>query len=694
MAQANPGRLRREWLVCLGVVLAFAALIQYSGWLGPMDRALYDDLLAFDAKPAPDDLLIVAVDDHSLQALGAWPWTRDVHAALLERLAAAKPRAVALDIIFTEPTEPAVDRRLERSLAALRAVAPVFLPVTVRTPLASGRAPVPMRPLPALEQAVSGLGHIHVELDSDNVVRSLFLREGTATQRWPALSLRLATASSAPAAPEGADAPVDGTGWLRESRVLLPFAGPAGHYKTVPYAAVLNGEVPDAVLRGKTVLVGLTATGIGDQYPTPFSGGVGLTPGVEINATALDGLLRGRMLLPVAPWWQAIATTLALVGWMMWLWRLGPRAALPALLAFGVAALSVSVVLQLGLRLWLPVSAWCLAGLLGYLLWSWRRLAVLMRDLYKRADAMQSGIAALNIQGASRSSERASQDGWEQVVDALDRGRDAEQQAQRQRAEALQLLSHDLRAPQSAILALLQSRPNTDADRALLNERIERQVRTSLGLADDFVLQMRARDDRYALQDVDLTQLMTEVYERAWPLARKKDVRLVLTLPSAREGAEADAFGRTAYWLAIEPRLMSRAFFNLIENAIKYSHEGGRVEFALESSATGSIVVTVTDEGAGIAAVDLPRLFDRYSRFNAPPNAVSTAASTAISSGPVASPSEVEPAGHGLGLSLVKTVVDRHGGTVACRSEVGYGTLFTVTLPRTAMPQDASVASE
>jgi CHASE2 domain-containing sensor protein len=683
VASANPGRLRREWLVCLGVVLALAALVQQGGWLDPMDRALYDHLLAFDAKPPPDDILIVAVDDRSLQVLGGWPWSRDVHAALLDRLVAAKPRAVGLDIIFAEPTDRSADQRLAQSLAKLRAVSPVFLPVTVQTPLASGRIPVPMRPLPALEQAVSGLGHIHVELDSDKVVRSLFLREGTAAQQWPALSLGLAIVSGAPAPPDGADAPVDGTGWLRESRVLLPFAGPAGHYKSVPYVAVLNDEVPDAVLRGKTVLVGLTATGIGDQYPTPFSGGGGLTPGVEINATALDGLLRGRMLLPVAPRWQLAAAAGALLGWMLWLWRLGPRAALPALLAFGIAVLMVSALLQLRLRLWLPVSGWCLAALLGYLLWSWRRLAVLMHDLYKRADAMQSGVAVLNasnVSSASRVSERVSQDGWEQVVEALDRGRDAEQQKQQQRAEALQLLSHDLRAPQSAILALLQSRPATDSERKLLNERIERQVRTSLGLADDFVLQMRARDDRYALQDVDLTQLMTEVYERAWPLARKRNVSFVLTLPTVRESGDADGGPAAAYWLAIEPRLMARVFFNLIDNAIKYSKEGGRVEFALESSARGPVVVTVTDEGAGIASANLPRLFDRYSRFSA--------ASSVESSGAAALSGEAEPPGDGLGLSLVKTVVDRHGGTVACRSEVGYGTLFTVTLPRTAMAKD------
>ncbi len=69
-------------------------------------------------------------------------------------------------------------------------------------------------------------------------------------------------------------------------------------------------------------------------------------------------------------------------------------------------------------------------------------------------------------------------------------------------------------------------------------------------------------------------------------------------------------------------------------------------------------VVTVSDEGEGISASDLPRLFERYSRFQ----------------------QKEGIAGHGLGLSLVKTVVERHGGTVAVHSTVGQGTIFTVIL--------------
>lgn len=640
-AQSALRRLRLEWLACVAVVLSFAGLMQYGDVLDRLDLAFYDRLLQRDAMPAHPDILIVAVDNASLRALGRWPWPRELHTRLLQRLAAAKPSAVAFDMMFTEAASaPGADPGFARALDALKTVSPVFLPVTVHTPLVSSRAPEALRPLPGLEQAVTGLGHIHVELDDDNVVRSLYLREGIGQQRWPSLSLALAQVRGVHTPTGAADGRQDDTGWVRTSRVLIPFAGPPGHYKAVSYASLLNGEVPDALLRGKTILIGLTATGVGDQYPTPFSSGSGLMPSVEINAAALDGLLRGRSLVPAGPWLQVGATALALLGWMAWLWRSGPRSGLLGLSVFGLLAVATTTVLQLGARLWLPVGVWLLAALLGYLLWSWRRLMVLLADLYRHADAMQSGATV------------PARDGWQHVVDALDRGMQAEQQAQRQRTEALQLLSHDLRAPQSAVLALLRTEPPRTAESALLYERIERQVQTTLALADDFVLQLRAEGEDYAWVEVDLSQLLTEVYERTWPLAQEKNIRFVLTLP--QPGADEDS----ACWLQVEPRLLDRALFNLVENAVKYGPAGSRVELALAWTPGQPAVVTVSDEGEGISASDLPRLFERYSRFQ----------------------QKEGIAGHGLGLSLVKTVVERHGGTIAVHSTEGQGTIFTATL--------------
>ena len=645
-----PGRLWREWLFCVLAVLAFAMSAQWAGVFERADFSLYDGLLRRSAQPAHPDIVIVAVDEPSLRQLGRWPWPREMHARVLERLAVADPRAVALDLLLVEPSTSEADDAVAHALANLRKVTPVFLPLTVQTPLVRGQVAQPLRPLPLLEQAVTGLGHINVELDADGVVRSLYLREGPADSLWPAMPLALASAGGAktPAVRPGA-AVDEGFGWLREARVLVPFSGPPGHYKVLPYASVLHGEVPDAALRDKIVLVGLTGIGIGDHYPTPFSGGSGLMPGVEINAAALDGMLRGALIAPTSALAQALAAGVALFLFLLWLWSSGPRGGLFGLLAFALLSLMTTAVLQLVFRVWMPVGVWLVSSVLGYLLWSWRRLAVLLQDLYFRTETLRSGA------GANPSPTRHAGHGWQHVVEALDRGLQAEKQAQRQRNEALQLLSHDLRAPQSAILALLgTSDPRDDKAVQLTHERIERQVRTTLSLADDFVVQLRAEESLYDWQEVDLAQLLSEVYERAWPLAQGKSVKLALQLPQ-RPSDKEDA----GFWIDVEPRLLGRALFNLVENAIKYSAPGTQTSIGLSWIADVSVEITVRDQGRGIAASDLPRLFERYARFGA----------------------EGETQGHGLGLTLVKTVVERHHGTIQCHSEPGIGTVFTVLLP-------------
>jgi CHASE2 domain-containing sensor protein len=86
------------------------------------------------APPADDRILIVAIDNDSLRRIGRWPWGRETHAALLDRLAAAHPRAIAYDVLFTEPNpaDPAL-------AAAMTRAKPVFAPLLFETPGLNGR---------------------------------------------------------------------------------------------------------------------------------------------------------------------------------------------------------------------------------------------------------------------------------------------------------------------------------------------------------------------------------------------------------------------------------------------------------------------------------------------------------------------------------------------------------------------------
>jgi signal transduction histidine kinase len=167
-------------------------------------------------------------------------------------------------------------------------------------------------------------------------------------------------------------------------------------------------------------------------------------------------------------------------------------------------------------------------------------------------------------------------------------------------------------------------------------------------------MQLRAEADAYVWEEVDMAQLVTEAYERAWPLAQARRIDLALELP---EPSVPDDDG--VCWMYVEPRLLGRALLNLIDNAIKYGPEGSRVDVGLAWRPNAPAVITVSDQGEGIAAEDLPRLFSRYGRLGR----------------------QGQSTGHGLGLSLVKTVAERHGATIHCSSVPDVGSVFTLTLP-------------
>lgn len=88
----------------------------------------------------------------------------------------------------------------------------------------------------------------------------------------------------------------------------------------MPYVSVLRGEVPDSLLRDRLVLVGATAPGLGDRYVTPLSASLGTTPGVEIQANILNGLLQQRTAVDLQPWLAALlsaASVALLLGLML-----------------------------------------------------------------------------------------------------------------------------------------------------------------------------------------------------------------------------------------------------------------------------------------------------------------------------------------------------------------------------------------
>jgi CHASE2 domain-containing sensor protein/signal transduction histidine kinase len=373
------------------ILLLFTAFLAASGWLLRWDLLLYDLQMGGTSMPASEDIVIVAVDEKSLKALGRWPWSRRVHAELVDRLTQSGAKAIVFDILMTEEDrdDPEADIQLIQSVAASERV---FMPVVLEQRSQGGML-IESMPLPALSNVVAGLGHVHMELDADGIARSVFLYEGLGKAYWPHLMLSLLhwlhpdkyAIESNPLPKQTPNAHLIS----RHTHRLIPFSGPAGHYSRFSYSQVIEGDFSAEMFRDRIVLVGVTATGIGDALPTPLSGFGAPMPGVEINANILDSLRRGEAVSPVSYLTHLLGTTLVVLLPFLFYPYFSTRAAPLVSVALVVGFVLVNWILLQGLGIWFPPAAALLGLTLSYPLWSWRRLDQAVRYLNEQLERMQ-----------------------------------------------------------------------------------------------------------------------------------------------------------------------------------------------------------------------------------------------------------------------------------------------------------------
>ncbi|WP_028602696.1 CHASE2 domain-containing protein [Ottowia thiooxydans] len=675
------GRHKRFVLECGLLALLLPPLLLWLSGLPGLwhaDAQSYDRLLPLARHAPSSDILVVAVDERSLQALGRWPWPREVHGELLEALAPHQPRAVMLDMFFTEPSEePRDDQALVRGMAKVPTYLPLLLAPLGWTESAAQQQPSGsayvgtarpgfVSPVPRLAQAARGMGHVNVTPDADGVLRTLFLEEGPTGHMQPYVGklMQGATNKAVEAAPQ-----VVGS-WSRRTALRLPFAGPAGTYQTVPYISVLQGEVPPELIRGRTVLVGAMDTmGLGDQVQVPG----GVLAGVEVHANALDAIFHGyRIGVPTR--WQHGSWIAAVVVLALFLFGKFSRHALACATGIAIFTIAISMAAMALSAFWLPLAGPLLGVVLAYILWSWRRQHALARFIQQRIAALDAVVQVVPESTAIKA--RVAATGIDFQTRALDQAindlmalRAQEQVTRRQREEWLRFLSHDLRSPQVSILSLLELWRGKahGMDEATLADGVRREAKRTLALAEGFIDMTTAESGQYQCADCLAGSLVMDALDQVWPYASSRSVQLQHDLPGEECLLHADA------------HMVTRAMVNLLNNAIRHSPAGGVVLVRLEqriypegadgvAARPAEVVLKVQDHGDGMDENQLLAVLDPVSQEAG------------------ASPLRIR--GMGVGLAVVRAVVARHGGWLHAISTLGEGTEFLIGLPTKASYPD------
>jgi PAS domain S-box-containing protein len=220
--------------------------------------------------------------------------------------------------------------------------------------------------------------------------------------------------------------------------------------------------------------------------------------------------------------------------------------------------------------------------------------------------------------------------------------------------EFLATLSHELRTPLNAILgwsALLRQQALPDQERTRGLETIERNARVQAQIINDLLDMSRIVSGKLHLdvQPIYLQDVISAAIETVRPSVEARHIRVTTLLDST--------IGRTRG----DPNRLQQVLWNLLTNAVKFTPQGGRIHVVLER-VSSHVEITVADSGIGIKAEFLPYVFDRFRQADA---------STTRRFG-----------GLGLGLSIVRNLVEMHGGTVSVRSQgENQGTTFTIALP-------------
>jgi signal transduction histidine kinase len=338
------------------------------------------------------------------------------------------------------------------------------------------------------------------------------------------------------------------------------------------------------------------------------------------------------------------------------------RSKLGSVIVFAVALTILLVYLILGVgfqvftireRMWELVLAGVIGAAIALVIARWvaRGMTQPLRDMAQAAHRMETGDYSQRVTTDSR-------DEVGQLAVAFNRMSSELESLERLRRDLVANVSHELKTPISALRAHLENlldgveRPDPETLQVMLaqSERLGRLVDQLLDLS-----RLESGDVPLERGNVELAPLVAEVLSEIEVARPERGVRLADAVPKDIPPVFADR------------ERVHQVLFNLLDNAVRFTPEGGRVTVSA-SRHNGSVDVAVADTGPGIAAEDLARVFERFYRVDESRSR--------------------DDGGTGIGLAIARSVVEAHGGRIWAESEPGRGTTFTFELPAAPPPAE------
>ncbi len=607
-------RLRRSWLknrwVHHGLRLAFALLITvllYPFKLYQLEAVAYDWRMQLSPRPkASDHIVLLPIEVETMRRLKREPEALD-WAVVLQKLAQARPAAV---VTFINPSQIQGSYDELSMLSDIAARLPIYfgendLPKTGSAgldPLAAPFENLPVEPAPKTAD--------RTVLAKDGVTRRLILTYEDQFTLLPRLARQF----------NGIESVLDYGGtfqFLDSTQLLIRFRA-KGSYSTLKFIDALEQPLDPELVRNKIVMIGKDTLENGADYgTTPLSKELLALSNLEIHANSLDTLIQNQAPRVAPPWLKLVFT-------------------------FLISLLTIYIVLYVrpgkGLFLLaLTVGAYLLFGVLTFATMSW--MIPVAHPLVAVFICYYFVIPYRLIIENRKSWEYYQKNRLLEQVEEL-------------KSNFMRMMSHDLKTPLARIQGMVEViRKNESALSSTQKMALETIAQSSDELTEFIgsilsLSRIESKEMKLHLKSRDINQLIRQAAAKLEFMAKKRRTEVVLEL-------------EPLFSIPIDPDLITTVFTNLIENAIKYSPEDTKVLVTTEEI-DGEVIIQVADQGHGIPAEEIDRIFERFYR---------------------ARDNRGKTAGNGLGLYLAKYFVELHNGRIEVESEINKGSTFTVRLP-------------